>query len=74
MGTSANNLGVRQESLPDVLTADEVADILRASKYSVYRWAAQGRIPSFRIGTTKAVRFRREDIERIVAESQAEAS
>ena len=40
---------MRQEDWPELMTADEVAPILRVSKYSLYRWAAGG-TPASRLG------------------------
>ncbi len=47
--------------LPALLTAEEVARILRVSKATVFRWAAKGILPAARIGRT--VRFCQEDVE-----------
>ncbi len=54
-----------------LLTAEEVAQILRLKAATIYEAAASGRIPSVRLwqGRRKAlVRFRREDIERLIRE------
>lgn len=40
------------DSLPDVLTADEVADYLRVSEETIVRQAAHGQIPGRRIEDT----------------------
>lgn len=48
-----------------LLTAGEVASILRVHKVTVYRWAEEGTLSAVRIGDT--VRFRREDIEHLIA-------
>jgi excisionase family DNA binding protein len=45
-----------------VMTTNEVAAVLGISASSVYRLAATGEIPSFRIGSS--YRFYREEIER----------
>ena len=44
--------------LPDVLTANEVAQYLRLSAATVYRWVQAGEIPAVRIG--RVWRFQRE--------------
>ncbi len=52
-----------------LLTAEEVARILRLKPATVYEAAACGRIPSVRLwkGRRKTlVRFRREDIEQLI--------
>lgn len=48
------------EPLPQVLTAVEVAEALRVSKATVYRWHAEKKLPGFRVGQT--LRFRRSDV------------
>ncbi len=58
------------ESLSDeltqlhLLTADELARVLRVGRTTVYRWAKEGRLPSVKIG--KTVRFNRLEIEKII--------
>ncbi len=46
--------------LPALLTAAEVAQALRVTTSSVYRWADDGTLKSIRVGET--VRFRRDDV------------
>ena len=58
-----------EKGAADLLTADEVARILRLKPATVYEAAADGRIPHVRLwgGTRRAlVRFRRADIESFV--------
>ena len=45
----------------DILTLDEVAVYLKAGKRTIYRLAASGEIPAFKLGGTW--RFSRSDIE-----------
>ena len=45
----------------DALTAEEVAEMLRVSKNSVYRLAQTGELPSYRVG--RKLRFTLRDIE-----------
>ena len=54
-----------------LLTAEEVAQLLRIKAATVYEAASSGRIPCVRLwkGRRKTlVRFRREDIDRLVEE------
>lgn len=44
----------------DIMTIREVAEYLRLNDKTTYRYAAEGKIPGFKIGG--AWRFRREDI------------
>jgi excisionase family DNA binding protein len=45
----------------DILTLDEVAAYLKAGKRTVYRLAANGEIPAFKLGGTW--RFRRSELD-----------
>ena len=47
-----------------LLTAREVAEILRININSVYIWARAGRLPRVKVGDN--VRFKEEDIERFI--------
>jgi len=51
----------------DILTLDEVAVYLKAGKRTVYRLAASGEIPAFKLGGTW--RFRRSELDRWIAAS-----
>ena len=54
-----------------LLIAEEVAQLLRLKAATVYEAAASGRIPCVRLwkGRRKSlIRFRREDIERLIRE------
>ena len=48
-------------SQPDIMTVQEVADLLRVSERTVYDWASNDQIPCGKLGT--AWRFLRSDIE-----------
>jgi excisionase family DNA binding protein len=49
-----------------LVTAEEVAAVLKVSPKSVYRWAQQGRLPAFREG--RLIRFRESDVEAFIRE------
>ena len=56
-----------REPYPAVLTAPEVAELLRFSSKTIHRWAQSGQIPAFRtLGQRGQWRFRREDIEHLI--------
>lgn len=59
---SATEVNHNQMSdFPDeILTIDEVAAYLKTSKRTVYRLAASGKLPAFKLGGTW--RFRKEDL------------
>jgi excisionase family DNA binding protein len=49
----------------EILTLDEVAAYLKAGKRTVYRLAAEGKLPAFKLGGTW--RFRRSDLDEWIA-------
>jgi excisionase family DNA binding protein len=49
----------------EILTIDEVAAYLKAGKRTVYRLAASGKLPAFKLGGTW--RFRRGDLDKWIA-------
>ena len=49
----------------EILTLDEVAVYLKAGKRTVYRLAAEGKLPAFKLGGTW--RFRRSDLDEWIA-------
>ena len=49
------------DQLPDMLTADEVAELLRVNRKTVYEAAKRGDIPgTIRLG--RVLRFRRDEV------------
>jgi excisionase family DNA binding protein len=53
------------DQLDEILTIDEVAVYLKAGKRTVYRLAASGKLPAFKLGGTW--RFRRSDLDKWIA-------
>ena len=51
----------------EILTLDEVAVYLKAGKRTVYRLAASGKLPAFKLGGTW--RFRRSELDQWIAAS-----
>ena len=49
----------------EILTLDEVVVYLKAGKRTVYRLAAEGKLPAFKLGGTW--RFRRSDLDEWIA-------
>lgn len=47
----------------DIMTIREVADFLRLTEKTAYRFALEGKIPGFKVGGTW--RFRKDDIEKL---------
>ncbi|MEQ3636469.1 helix-turn-helix domain-containing protein [Alcanivorax sp.] len=57
--------------LDDIMTLKEVAGYLKLAEKTAYRLAADGKLPGFKVGG--AWRFRREDMERWIADKKKEA-
>lgn len=53
------------DQLDEILTIDEVAAYLKAGKRTVYRLAASGQIPAFKLGGTW--RFSRDELNQWIA-------
>ncbi|CAM8011398.1 MULTISPECIES: methylation-associated defense system helix-turn-helix domain-containing protein MAD1 [Enterobacteriaceae] len=53
------------DQLDEFLTIDEVAVYLKVGKRTVYRLAASGKLPAFKLGGTW--RFRRGDLDQWIA-------
>ena len=51
--------------MEELLTADEVAKILKVSPSAVFKWAKRGIITSYRIHE-KCLRFKEEDIRTFI--------
>jgi excisionase family DNA binding protein len=55
--------------LEELLTAEEVANLLKVSPSAVFKWAKRGTIPFYRINE-KCLRFRKPDIEAFVEQGK----
>lgn len=53
------------EQPDEILTLEEVAAYLKAGRRTVYRLAAEGKIPAFKLGGTW--RFRRTELDQWIA-------
>ena len=64
--SAADDMEKPMSHQPDeILTIDEVAAYLKAGKRTVYRLAANGKLPAFKLGGTW--RFRRGDLDQWIA-------
>ena len=54
------------ERLAEVLTVDEVAEVLRVNPKTVYGLAKKGLLPSFRVG--RVMRWRRSEVNRFMSQ------
>lgn len=50
------------ESLPDLLTVREVAEILRVSPLTIKRWGKRGKLPAIRINSRGDRRYKKEAV------------
>jgi excisionase family DNA binding protein len=60
------------DSKDEILTLDEVAAYLKVGKRTVYRLAAAGKIPAFKLGGIW--RFKRADLDRWIADQSRSSS
>ena len=69
-------MAFKLDDVAQLLTAEEVAGVLRLTPATVYEAASTGRIPCVRLwkGSRRdLVRFRREDVERLIRERSTSA-
>lgn len=50
------------ETLPDLLTVKEVAQILRVSPLTIKRWGKRGKLPAIRINSRGDRRYKKEAV------------
>lgn len=55
---------IKTETGPELLTTDEVCDLLSISRVTVWHWEKKGILRSIRLGNLK--RFRRADIDDLI--------
>lgn len=49
-------------SLPDLLTVSEVAQLLRVSTLTIKRWGKRGKLPAIRINSRGDRRYKKESV------------
>lgn len=50
------------DTLPDLLTVREVADVLRVSPLTIKRWGKKGKLPAIRINSRGDRRYKKEAV------------
>ncbi len=60
MNDRGNSL--KLDSMPDLLTVREVAEILRVSPLTIKRWGKRGKLPAIRINSRGDRRYRKEAV------------
>ena len=53
---------VSLDSLPDLLTVREVAQLLRVSPLTIKRWGKRGKLPAIRINSRGDRRYKKEAV------------
>ncbi len=53
-----------------IMTISEVAYFLRVHPNTIRHWTNKGLLPSFRLGTRRDRRFRREDVENFLRKNK----
>lgn len=54
------------DDLPELLTIEEVSDVLRVSKITLKRWGKKGKLPAIRINSRGDRRYKKEEILRFL--------
>lgn len=60
-------MGGMATNVESLLTAADVAAWIQVHEKTVYLMASDGRLPACRLGR-RCIRFRREDVERLIAD------
>ncbi len=53
--------------MKEILTVQEVADYLRLSRATIWRWCNEGKVQAFKVG--RGWRIHRSEVERIVTQN-----
>ena len=53
----------------DIMTVKELADYLKIAEKTTYRFASEGKVPGFKVGS--AWRFRKSEIDRWISRQES---
>ena len=53
---------VKEKGMAELMTPQQVADMLQINKQTVYKWTREGFLPNIRLGKTR-VRYSRKKLE-----------
>lgn len=56
--------------MEEILTVQEVANYLRISRSTIWRWCSEGKLPAFKVG--RSWRIRRTSVENLVDKQSTE--
>jgi excisionase family DNA binding protein len=62
MANAGKSKNISLETLPDLLTVREVAELLRVSPLTIKRWGKRGKLPAIRINSRGDRRYRKESV------------
>ena len=66
----SNTLSKKQnlsfDDLPELMTLEEVANVLRVSKITLKRWGKKGKLPALRINSRGDRRYKKEEVLRFL--------
>lgn len=62
VNTTMTNLKISLDTLPDLLTVREVAEVLRVSPLTIKRWGKRGKLPAIRINSRGDRRYKKEAV------------
>jgi len=60
--SSQNDKKPQEEQVPELLTLQEVCDLLKVHPNTLREWDRNGSLPAIRIGAKRVRRYRKEDI------------
>ena len=70
MQTMSENTKLKQnlsfDDLPELLTLEEVSQILRVSKITLKRWGKKGKLPAIRINSRGDRRYKKQEVMRFL--------